>query len=70
MKENFSAVRWRDNWDVYLLTNMHSSPVEGNFVDECGNAIKLRAVEDYIKHLGYVDNTDRIENSYGRCGNV
>lgn len=44
---------------------MHDPPIEGNFSDENGNAIKPRIVEDYHKHMGYVDKSDRMANSYG-----
>lgn len=65
VKGNLSVVRWRDKRDVYLLTNMHSPPLEGNFVDESRNAIKPQVVEDYNRHMGYVDKADRMANSYG-----
>ena len=41
------AVRWKDRRDMYILTNMHAPPVEENFTDESGQAIKPRVVEDY-----------------------
>jgi hypothetical protein len=44
---------------------MHAPPVEGNFTDECGQAIRLRVVEDYNAHMGSVDKLDRIVNTYG-----
>jgi aryl-phospho-beta-D-glucosidase BglC (GH1 family) len=59
------AVRWKDRRDVYVLTNMHAPPVEGNFTDESGQAIRPRVVEDYSAHMGFVDKTDRMVNSYG-----
>lgn len=65
VKGNLSAVRWRDKRDVYILTNMHSPPAEGSVLDESGNAIKPHVIEDYDKHMGYVDKSDRMANSYG-----
>ena len=59
------AVRWKDRRDVYILTNMHSPPVEGNFTDDSGHAIKPRVVEDYNAYMGFVDKSDRMVNSYG-----
>ena len=44
---------------------MHAPPVEGNFTHESGQAIKPRIVEDYNAYMGFVDNTDRMVNSYG-----
>ena len=59
------AVRWKDKRDVYILTNMHAHPVEGNFTDESGQAIKPRVVEDYNACMGFVDKADRMVNRYG-----
>ena len=59
------AVRWKDRRDVYVLTNMHAPPVEGNFTDESGQAIRPHVVEDYNAHMGFVDKSDRMVNSYG-----
>jgi hypothetical protein len=49
---------------VGILTNIHDPPSEGNFRDEHGNAIKPAIVADYNRHVGYVDKTDRMANSY------
>ena len=59
------AVHWKDRQDVYILTNMHTPPVEGNFTHESGQAIKPRVVEDYSAYMGFVDKSDRMVNSYG-----
>ena len=59
------AVRWKDKRDVYILTNMHAPPVEGNFTDKSGQAIKPRVAEDYNAYMGFVDKSDRMVNSYG-----
>ena len=40
--------------DVYVLTNMHAPPVEGNFTEESGQAIRPRVVEDYNGVCGQV----------------
>ena len=50
---------------MYILTNMHAPPVEGNFTQESGQAIKPRVVEDYNAYMGFVDKSDRMVNSYG-----
>ena len=47
-----------------LLTNIHVPPREGNYRDEHRNAIKLAIVADYNRHMGHVDNADRMANSY------
>ena len=43
---------------------MHVPPVEGNFTQESGQAIKPRVVEDYNAYMGFVDKSDRMVNSY------
>jgi hypothetical protein len=59
------AVCWKDKRDVYILINMQAPPVEGNFTNESGQAIKPRVVEDYNACMGFVDKADRMVNSYG-----
>jgi len=44
---------------------MHAPPVEGNFTQIFGQAIKPRVVEDYNAYMGFVDKSDRKVNSYG-----
>jgi len=55
---------WKDKRDVCLLTNIHDPPREGNYRDEHGNVIKPAIVVDYNRHMGHVDNADRMANSY------
>jgi hypothetical protein len=40
VRGNQSTVCWKDKHDVYVLTNIHTPPVEGNFCDESGQAVK------------------------------
>jgi len=47
-----------------VLTNMHTPPVEGNFCNESGHAVKPLVIEDYNSHMGCVDKSDRMVNSY------
>jgi len=61
---DLSAVVLKDKRDVRLLTNIHDPRREGNYCDEHGNAMKPAIVADYNRHMGYVDNTDRMANSY------
>ena len=46
VRGNQSIVHWNDKRDVYVLTNMHTPPVEGNFFDKSGHAVKPRVIED------------------------
>ena len=59
------AIRRKDRRDVYILTNMHASPVEGNFTQESGQAIRPHVLVDYKAHMGFVDKSDRMVNGYG-----
>ena len=61
---DLTAILWRDKHDVHILTNMHNAPADGNFCDNNGTAIKPQIVADYNRHMGYVDNGDRMANSY------
>jgi len=61
---DLTAVVWKDKRAVCLLTNIHDPPTEGNYCDERGNAIKPAIVADYNCHMGHVDNSDRLANSY------
>jgi hypothetical protein len=44
---------------------MHHPPVEGNFKDESGRAVKPHLIEDYNANMEFVDKSDRMANSYG-----
>jgi len=65
VRGTLGVVRWKDRWHVYIRTNMHAPPVEGNFTQESGQAIKPCVVEDYNAYMGFVDKSDRMVNSYG-----
>jgi hypothetical protein len=45
------------------VSNMCTPPVEGNFKLD-GKAVKPCIIEDYNTHMGYVDLSDRMANSY------
>jgi hypothetical protein len=62
--DDLTALVWKDKRDVYILTNMHHPPTNGNFCDEHGNALKPVIVQDYNKHRGFIDLGDRMTNSY------
>jgi hypothetical protein len=64
VKGTLTAIVWKDRRNVIILTNMLSSPLEGNFCDENGKAMKLAIVQDCNRHMGYVDKSDRMMNSY------
>jgi len=43
---------------------MDPPPAEGNFCDYSNSPIKPHIVEQYNRHMGYVDNSDHMANSY------
>jgi len=56
-----TALVWKDRREVYMLTNMDPPPAEGNFCDN--SPTKPHIVERYNRHMGYIDNSDRMANS-------
>jgi len=52
-----------------MLTNMDPPPAEGNFCDDSKRPVKSHIAEWYNQHMGYVDNSDHMANSYSmsRC---
>jgi len=64
----FTALVWKDRREVYMLTNMDPPPAEGNFCDS-NHPMKPHIVERYNQHMGYVNNSDHMANSYSmsRC---
>lgn len=66
VKDKLCVVRWKNiGEDLYLLTNMHSPPVEGNFVDASGNPIKPQVLEDFNKQMGLLNKSYGVVNNYG-----
>jgi len=55
---------WKDRREGYILTNMDPPPAEGNFCDDSKCPMKPHIMEQYNQHMGYVDNSDRVANSY------
>jgi hypothetical protein len=67
-QEASSVVCLKDKHDVCILTNIHPPPVDGNFQEESDHAFKPQVIEDYNAHMGFVDKSDRMVNSYGKPG--
>ena len=59
-----TALIWKDRREVYMLTNMDPPPAEGNFFDYSNRPVKPHIVEQYNQHMGFVDSSDRMANSY------
>ena len=47
IRADLTAILWRDKTDIYMLTNIHNAPAEGNFCNEGGKAIKPQIVIEY-----------------------
>jgi len=47
-----------------LHVNMDPPPAEGNFCDNSNSPTKPHIVEWYNRHVGYIDNSDHMANSY------
>jgi hypothetical protein len=60
VKGYLTALVWKDEQNL----NMHSSPLEGNFCDEYGKALKLAIIHDCNRHRVYVDKSAHMTNSY------
>ena len=63
-KGNLRTIVWKDKQKVNVLMNTHSLPLEGNFYDEHGKAMKSAIILYYNRHMGYVDKSDCMMNSY------
>jgi len=59
-----TALVWKDRREVYMLTNMDPPPAEGNFCDNSNCPMKPHILEQYNRHMGYVDNSDHMANSF------
>ena len=59
-----TALVWNDRREVYMLTNMDPPPAEGNFCDNSNCPVKPHIMERYNRHVGFVDISDHMANSY------
>jgi hypothetical protein len=63
-RADLMAILWQDKRDICMSTNIHNARAKANFCNEGGKAIKPYIVMDYIHHMGYVDRSGRMANSY------
>ena len=52
---------------LYMPNKMDPPPEEGNFCDDSKRAVKPQIVARNNRHMGYVDNSDGMVNSYSMC---
>jgi hypothetical protein len=64
MEGNLTAKVGKNRWSVNTQTNMHYPPLEGNFCDKHGTAVKTAIIQDYNTHMGYVGKSDCMTNPY------
>jgi hypothetical protein len=64
MRGGLTALVWKDRREVYMLTNMDPPPAEENFCDDRNCPVKPHIMDRYNQYMGYVDNSDRMANSY------
>jgi len=60
VKGNTTDIVRKDKQNVNILMNMHCPPLDGNFCDEHGKAVKPAIIQDYSRHMGYVDKSDHM----------
>jgi hypothetical protein len=61
---NLTALVWKDRWDIYILTWTHHQQ-KGIFAKT--NALWSLTSWQGIQHMGYIDNSDHMANSYSVC---
>jgi hypothetical protein len=59
-----TALVRKDRREVYMLTNTDPPPAEGNFCDASNRPVKPHIVERHNWHMGFVDISERMANSY------
>jgi len=59
-----TALVWKDRREVYMLANMDPPPAEGNFCDDSNRPVKPHIMQQYNWHMGYIDSSDCMANSY------
>jgi hypothetical protein len=54
----------KDKCNVHVLTNIHDPPEDGNFHDDSRKALKPDIAQDYNRHMGYINRSERMANTY------
>jgi hypothetical protein len=65
-KGNLTALAWKHRRDIYMLTNINPPPPEGNFCEN-NRPVKPHIMARYNRHMGYVNNSDHMANTYSMC---
>jgi len=64
MRGGLTASVWKNRREVYMLTNMDPPPAEGNICGNSNHPVQPHIMELYDRHMGYIQNSDRMANSY------
>jgi hypothetical protein len=64
VRNDLRAIAQKYKQNLNTLINMHCPLAEGNFFNESGNAVKPAIVQDYIRHMKYVDKCDCMRHTY------
>ena len=64
VKSSMTAIVWKDKWNVNIMMNMHSPPLDSNFCDEDGKAVKPAIIQDHNRLKGNVDKSVCMTHSY------
>ena len=59
----FDRIRLEGQTQVYMLTNTDPPAAQGNFFNS-NRHVKPHTMERYNRHMGYIDNSDHMPNSY------
>jgi len=52
---------------VYILLGIHETEAHGRIQVQLGNVLKPKAMNNCNKHMGSVDKSDRMADSYRLC---
>jgi len=64
VRGNLTAIVWKDKHNVNILANKHSPQLQNNFCNEHGKSEKPAILQDYNRHMRYVDISDHTMNTY------
>jgi hypothetical protein len=64
VRGNLTATVWKEKHNVNIVANKHSPQLQNNFCDEQGKAEKPAILQNYNRHMRYVDTSDHMTNTY------
>ena len=69
-RSNLTAIIQTDKRNVNILPNMHSPSLEDNFWEKDERDVKLAIVQEYITHMGYVEEADWLGSWQSSCSST